>query len=87
MIRLNTTTSRLQITYVTIDKTTNPPTETKTKRLTTNPEEILGEFQSKFATISSKQTGVDGSEDSIIKFLNSDGDEEPLLTLQQQKII
>ena len=77
--------SRLQITDVTIDKTTNPPTETKTTRLTTNPEEILGEFQSKFATIYSKQTGVDGSEESIINFLNSDGDEEPLLTLQQRK--
>ena len=59
--------SRLQI----IDKTTDPPTEIKTTRLTTKPEEILGEFQSKFATIYSKQTGVDGSEESIINFLNS----------------
>ena len=77
--------SRLQITNVSIDKTTDPPTEIKTTRLTTKPEEILGEFQSKFATIYSKQTGVDGSEESIIDFLNSDGDEVPLQTLQQRK--
>ena len=77
--------SRLQITDVTIDKFTNPPTEIKTTRLTTNPEEILGEFQSKFAAIYSRQAGVDGSEESIIDFLKSDGDEEPLQILQQRK--
>ena len=77
--------SRLQITDVTLDKTTNPPTEIKTTRLTTNPEEILGEFQSKFAAIYSKQAGVDGSKESSIDFLKSDGDEEPLHALHHRK--
>ena len=33
--------SRLQIMDVTLDKTTNPPTEIKTTRLTTNPRKFL----------------------------------------------
>ena len=61
--------SRLQITDVTLDNSTNPPTEIKTTRYTTDPEEILGEFQSQFAAIYSKQAVVDGSEESIIDFL------------------
>ena len=77
--------SRLQINDVTLDNSTNPPTEIKTVRYTTDPEEILGEFQSQFAAIYSKQAEVDGSEESIIDFLNSDGDEEPLHALHQRK--
>ena len=70
---------------MTLDNSTNPPTEIKTVRYTTDPEEILGEFQSQFAAIYSKQAEVDGSEESIIDFLKSDGDEEPLHALHQRK--
>ena len=38
--------SRLQITDIALDTSTNPPTEIKTVRYTTDPEEILREFQS-----------------------------------------
>ena len=63
--------SRLQITDVTLDKTTTPPTEIKTTRMTTNPEETLRKFQSKYAAIYSKQAGVDRSKESIIDFCQS----------------
>ena len=37
--------SRLQITDVALDTSTTPPTEIKTVHYTTNPKEILREFQ------------------------------------------
>ena len=77
--------SRLKITDIALDTSTNPPTEIKIVRYTTDPEEILGEFQLQFAAIYSNQPTVDGSEESIIDFLNSEGDKEPLHALHQRK--
>ena len=50
----------------------------KVKTTTTDPKKILEEFTKKFQSIYDLQPDVDGTEDNIINFLNSDGDKKPL---------
>ena len=57
--------------------TTVPPTISETKTTTTDPKKILKEFQKQFQSIYDLQPEVNGSEENIIDFLNSDGDKNP----------
>ena len=71
-----------------IDDSTAPPTKSTKTTTTTDPKKILEEFTRKFQSIYSLQPDVDGSEDNILKFLNSDGDTNPLnqLFIRKSKI-
>ena len=62
-----------------------PTTKTKIKTTTTDPKKILEEFTRKFQSIYDLQPDVDGSEDNILNFLNSDGDKKPLDELLKRK--
>ena len=53
-----------------------PPLQKKVKTTTTDPKKILEEFTKKFQSIYDLQPDVDGTEDNIINFLNSDGDKK-----------
>ena len=46
----------------------------KVKTTTTDPKKILEEFTKKFQAIYDLQPDVNGTEENIINFLNSDGD-------------
>ena len=70
--------SHLEVVDEIIDNTTVPPTITKVKTTTTDPKKILQEFQKQFQAIYDFQPDVNGSEENIINFLNSEGDNKPL---------
>ena len=62
-----------------------PPLQKKVKTTTTDPKKILEEFTKKFQSIYDLQPDVDGTEDNIINFLNSDGDKKNLDELLKRK--
>ena len=68
-----------------IDNATDPPTKKKVKTTTTDPKFFLKEFTKKFQAIYDLQPDVNGAEDNIINFLNSDGDKKPLDELLKRK--
>merc|ERR1712002_59874 len=73
----NNNVSHLEVVDEVIDNTANPPKITKIKTTSTDPKKILKEFQKQFQAIYDHQPGVNGSEEEIKKFLNSDGDTKP----------
>merc|ERR1712055_1003987 len=81
----NNNVSHLEVVDEVIDNTTVPPTIKKVKTTSTDPKKILLEFQKQFQAIYDIQPEVNGSEENIIKFLNSDGDNKPLDELLKRK--
>merc|ERR1711888_62095 len=74
----NNNVSHLEVVDEIINNTTVPPTITKTKSTTTDPKQILQEFTKQFQAIYDLQPDVNGSEENITNFLNSDGDKKNL---------
>ena len=81
----NNNVSHLEVVDEIIDNTTVPPTITKVKTTTTDPKKILKEFTKQFQAIYDFQPDVNGSEENIINFLNSDGDNKPFDELRKCK--
>jgi len=81
----NNNVSHLEVEEEIIDDSTTPPTKTKIKTTITDPKKILEEFTRKFQSIYNLQPEVNGSEDNILKFLNSDGDKKNLDELLHRK--
>ena len=81
----NNNVSHLEVEEEIIDNTTDPPNIKKVKTTTTDPKKILKEFTKKFQAIYDLQPDVNGAEDNIINFLNSDGDKKPLDELLKRK--
>ena len=81
----NNNVSHLEVEDEVIDNTTVPPTITKIKTTSTDPKKILMEFQKQFQAIYDLQPEVNGSEENIIEFFNSDGDNKPLEELFKRK--
>ena len=75
----NNNVSYLEVEEEIIDNTTDPPNIKKVKTTTTDPKKILKEFTKKFQAIYDLQPDVNGAEDNIINFLNSDGDKKTLM--------
>ena len=67
----NNNVSHLEVADEIIDNTTVPPTITKVKTTTTDPKKILQEFTKQFQAIYDFQPEVNGSEENIINFFNS----------------
>ena len=80
----NNNVSHLEVVDEVIDNTTVPPTITKVKTTSTDPKKILKEFQKQFQAIYDLQPDVNGSEENIINFLNSDGDDKPFNELRKR---
>ena len=81
----NNNVSHLEVEEEIMDNTTDPPNIKKVKTTTTDPKKILKEFTKKFQAIYDLQPDVNGAEDNIINFLNSDGDKKPLDELLKRK--
>ena len=75
----NNNVSHLEVEDEIIDNTTDPPTKKKIKTITTDPKKILKEFKKQFQAIYDLQPDVNGTEDNITNFLNSNGDKKPLM--------
>merc|ERR1711947_37336 len=73
----NNNVSHLEVVDEITDNTTVPPTITKKKGTTTDPQKILQEFTKQFQAIYDLQPDVNGTEEIITNFLNSDGDKKP----------
>ena len=82
----NNNVSHLEVEEEIIDDSTTPPTKTKIKTTNTDPKKILEEFTRKFQSIYNLQPDVDGSEDNILKFLNSDGDKKTFTNYYNVKL-
>ena len=77
--------SHLEVVDEIIDNSTVPPTITKVKSTTTDPKKILQEFTKQFQAIYDLQPDVNGAEENITNFLNSEGDKKPLEELLKRK--
>ena len=81
----NNNVSHLEVEEEIIDNTTDPPTTKKVKTTTTDPKKILKEFTKKIQAIYDLQPDVNGAEDNILNFLNSDGNKKNLDELLKRK--
>ena len=72
----NNNVSHLEVEDEIINNTTDPPTKKKVKTITTEPKKILEEFTKQFQAIYDLQPEVNATEDTILNFLNSDGDKK-----------